>query len=165
MSCGLTESGIGSCWGDSRFGPEFHTALADKTWLDLSIGVDRVCGISTENQSYCWVRQDTEYPLALLRTHEPTHEADHQDESMPIELEEYSWGEAQSLFTGINQSCLIRLDGTSQCVDHRSQMIFSNLSDGLIRQWSIGDQTRCMLKSDLTLECRGQLLVGQPEFE
>ena len=162
MSCGLTESQNAICWGDQRFGAEFHTALSELTWLDLSIGVDRVCGISTENQSYCWIRPGGDHPLSTLRTGESSSRSmDSSEESVDTNtvLERIELGQGQSIFTGINQSCIIRLDGSSQCFEHTSQTPISTPNDDLVRQWSIGDQTRCMLKSDLTLECTGRLLI------
>jgi alpha-tubulin suppressor-like RCC1 family protein len=69
-SCGLTAEGKAYCWGDNQYGqlgngktktrelipnPLSQGALpAGETWVDLALGEDHTCGLSTQGKAYCW---------------------------------------------------------------------------------------------------------------
>jgi alpha-tubulin suppressor-like RCC1 family protein len=69
LTCAVTASGGGFCWGSNEFGqlgigsetaqpspPQPRPVAGDLVFRSIDAGTAHACGVTTDNRAYCWGR-------------------------------------------------------------------------------------------------------------
>ncbi len=108
-TCALGDGQV-FCWGDKRFigveaAPDIAVPLAGTNWLDISLGADFGCGVTTEGIK-CWGRNDdAQAGMPASST---------MDVAAPRKIEGLPAGTVMALEAGTNDACAV-IDGALWC--------------------------------------------------
>lgn len=179
--CAIDENDKLFCWGDTYkdySSPDTHEQIIitkpekvnEESWQNISAGNRHVCGIRSDNHTYCW-GSNNEGQLGYQYT-DPTN----QGTAIPHKLDDNEWQLVNG--EGFNSTCALKNDGILFCWGSYLLQCQENQSDKSIRQiseikWKHFDQsnyTLCGITKNNDLYCwgdygNGNLGIGEVESE
>ena len=114
-TCGITQNGIGYCWGNNSYGQlgdgneidsSYPVAINDgqHQWSQISAGFAHTCGVTVDGSGYCWG----------LNQNGQLGDGSDFDSSLPVKIEGEGF-EWKYLTAGGDHTCGITTDGMGYC--------------------------------------------------